>query len=224
MGQAKSFHLSIHLTLKRLIDEKSLRDNVKFTACQLAAALGMPRSMITKLTHADKSKRVTNPRVDTLIKIAEFFRADGFNVSLDDLIGMNSAAIEFEERAIQQEESAYTIPVYAFNAGVKAHVGSMDIKLHDWNDEFYGLKINDDIPPYFKSGSIIILNPEASIELDNLIAVLLPGSSQVQLRKYCQGDNKIILRSLDTSQNDIMLMPTTQYEILGVVVQINAKT
>jgi hypothetical protein len=224
VAQAKNFHLSIHVTLKRLIDEKSVRDDVKFTACQLAAALDMPRSMITKLTHADKSKRVSNPRVDTLIKIAEFFRADGFDVTLDDLIGIKSTAVGIDEQVIPQENSAHHLPVYTFNAGVKRFAGAMDVKVQDWNDEFYGVRMDDDIPPYFKSGSVIILNPKAQIEFDNLIAVMLPDSKQVQLKKYCQGHHKIILKSLDSSDQDIILMPTSQYEILGVVVQINART
>ncbi len=224
MGQAKNFHLSIHLTLKRLIDEKSARDNVKFTACQLAAALEMPRSMITKLTHLDTSKRVHNPRVDTLIKIAEFFRADGFNVSLDDLIGVKSTAIDIDEQTLPQESVIHNVPVYRFNAGIKVVAGSLDINLHDCNDECYGVEIEEGIPPYFKPGSIIILNPKAHIEPDNLIAVRLPHSRQIQLRKYCRKDKKMILKSLDPSDEAFIIMPTSQYETLGVVVQINAKT
>lgn len=66
MGSNKKESLPfIHLTLRKLIEEKSKCDNVKFTACQLAQALSMPRSMITKLTHPDKSKRVINPRIET---------------------------------------------------------------------------------------------------------------------------------------------------------------
>lgn len=224
MGQVKNFHLSIHLTLKRLIEEKSIRDDVKFTACQLAAALDMPRSMITKLTHTDKAKRVSNPRIDTLIKIAEFFKADGFDVTLDDLIGIKNTTVDMDEQVVLQEDNAHRLPVYTFHAGVKDFLGALDVRVNDWNDAFYGIKMMEDIPPYFKSGSIIIVNPKAHIAFDHLIAVVLPNSNEVQLKKYCQAQNKIILKSLYSSDQDITLMPTSQYEILGVVVQINAKT
>src|SRR6188472_954785 len=102
---------TIHLTLKNLIEEKAKRDNAKFTACQLAEALGMPRSMITKLTHYDKSKRVLNPRIDTLIKIVDFFRADGFNVTLDDLIGRRTKTINIKHPLVIPHHQTLTLSV-----------------------------------------------------------------------------------------------------------------
>lgn len=46
----------------------------------------------------------------------------------------------------------------------------------------------------------------------------------IQIKKYCIYKNKILLKSLDDREKDIILMPTTQSKILGVVVQVNANT
>src|SRR3990167_9854928 len=93
--------ISIHTELKKLIELKSQRDQIKFTAAQLAYALNMPRSMITKLTHSDLSKRVTNPRIDTLLKIVDFFKKAGFNINIDQLLG-NKNLIDIQNQMSTQ--------------------------------------------------------------------------------------------------------------------------
>ncbi|QLH41414.1 MAG: hypothetical protein HWD59_00860 [Coxiellaceae bacterium] len=62
----------LHLALKELLEKKSKRDGINFTISQLAKAIDMPHSILVKLIHPDPSKRVTNPRIDTLTKIIDF--------------------------------------------------------------------------------------------------------------------------------------------------------
>lgn len=223
MVPANNSHLSIHVTLKKLINEKSKRDNVKFTACQLAHALNMPRSIITKLTHTDNSKRVTNPRIDTLIKIVDFFRADGFNVTLEDLIGMKSNTIDInEQNLLQQTETS--VSIYSLDNVSNEKIGSINIKISTKSKNVFGLYANQDIEPFFKKGSIFIIDPDAQIESDNLIAIKTAFSTKIQIRKYLLEKNKVILKSFNPDEKNIILMPTTQCEVIGVVIQVNAKT
>lgn len=56
----------IHITIKTLMHLKSERDGIAFTLYQLAKALNMPHSVLIRLLHHQPSKRVNNPRVDTL--------------------------------------------------------------------------------------------------------------------------------------------------------------
>lgn len=210
--------------LKRLIDEKSKRDNEKFTAYQLAHALDMPRSIITKLTHSEQAKRVTNPRIDTLIKIVDFFRSDGFNITLEDLIGMKPSSIDIGSQQIDSQSEMTSIPVYSFNNKKNQPIGTVDIKISKKNKNVFGLHSDRNMEPVFKSGSIFIINPDIPLEHDNLIAMKTSRSKSIEIRKYLLDKNKIILKSLDNTEKSIILMPTTQCEILGVVIQVNAKT
>jgi predicted transcriptional regulator len=76
---------AIYLGIIHLIEAKSKKDNVRFTSSQLANALQVPRSLIQRLIHPDPNKRIVNPRVDTLIKIVDYFRKEGITASLDEL-------------------------------------------------------------------------------------------------------------------------------------------
>lgn len=218
------FHLSIHVTLKRLIEEKSKRDNIKFTASQLAHALDMPRSIITKLTHSDRSKRVINPRIDTIIKIVDFFRTDGFDITIEDLIGFKDSTIDIADQSIHSSEESISIPIYTLENKKNQSIGLIDVKVVTKNKNLFGLYTNCDIEPFFKTGSIFVIDPDAPLENDNLIAIKIPHENNIEIRKYFLEENKVILKSLDPSKNNIILMPTMQCEILGVVLQVNAKT
>lgn len=220
---SENIETAIHITLKKLIEAKALRDNIKFTACQLAEALNMPRSMITKLTHFDKSKRVTNPRIDTLMKIVDYFRADGFNVTIEDLIGREIKTIDIKNQLLHPQEAGITIPVYSFSSSDKK-LGVIDIKLTQKNKKnVFALYAEQDIKPFFKAASVFVIEPEAPLEDDVLVAVKL-ATNMVQIKKYCVIKNKIILKSLNDNEKDLPIMPTTKIAILGVVIQVNANT
>lgn len=218
----EEFQSLIHITLRSLIEEKSRRDNVKFTACQLAQALEMPRSIITKLTHHDKAKRVTNPKIDTLMKIVEFFKADGFDIAIEDLLGLSTKTINVKNQRLISQNQAVTTPIYSLNK--KEKMGVVDVKISGKHNNTIAFYADKDIQPFFKAGSLFIVDPNAELENDNLIAIKLANSNRIQIKKYCVHKNKILLKSLDEREKDIVLMPTTQAEIFGVIVQINANT
>jgi hypothetical protein len=212
---------SIHIELRRLIDEKSQRDKVSFTACQLAHALGMPRSMITKLTHPDESKRVTNPRVDTLMKIVDFFRADGFAVTIEDLLGRETKVVDVRGQLLPKNRSI-SVPIYSLDAP-DDKLGKVAIKISVNHSKILGFRTSKAIKPFFKVGSIFIVDPTAELEDDVLIAVKLASDGRIDIKKYKKHKNKVMLESLDNKEKSIHLLPTSQVIIVGVVVQINAQ-
>ena len=63
------------MMIRRLIAQKAARDGRNFNVSQLAKAVNIAHSILVKLLHLDPEKRVTNPRIETLIKIVDFFSA-----------------------------------------------------------------------------------------------------------------------------------------------------
>jgi len=218
-----NFNFSLHLVLKDLIEEKSNRDQVKFTSSQLATALCMPRSMITKLTHPDESKRVMNPRIDTLLKIVDFFRADGFNITIDDLLGITKKSVDVQEQNILSQSIIKKIPLYSFNAISNKKIGTIDIKTSCKSRNLLAYYTNEDIKPFFKKGSIFIIDKDQQLDDDTLVAILSKKTMEIKIKKYHIENKKQILKPLDPSDKQIII-PNQFFEVVGVVIQVNAKT
>lgn len=212
--------ISIHTVLRNLIEEKSKRDNKEFTAYQLARALDMPRSLITSLTHSDESKRVVNPRISTLLKIVDFFRADGFDIKIEDLLGLNTNTIDITQEQPAINQYLITIPVYSL---INKKLGTIDLEISNTATNVMAVYINEEIPPFFKIGSIFIIDKDLSPENDNLVAVTLNNPEHILIKKYLYSKGKTYLQSLDKQEN-IIVMPTMQLKIIGVIIQVNAKT
>lgn len=221
MKSENNFSPIIHTVLKGLIEAKSKRDDIKFTGYQLASALSMPRSIITKLTHPDKSKRISNPKIETLVKIVDFFRKDGFCITIEDLLGINQA-VDVQAQAIKSKNQISTITLYSLSNS-KQIMGTFDLAISSEHKNICALYAESEIAPFFKAGSIFIVNVDAEPEHDHLIAIKFDTSEMVHIKKYLKNENKVILKSLN-DDNEITLMPTQACKILGVIIQVNAKT
>jgi len=217
-----NFSISIHTVLRELIDAKSKRDNIKFTSYQLASALAMPRSIITKLLHADISKRVSNPKIETLIKIIDFFREDGFNVNIDDLLNLKSKSVDVQSQLITSNDKIFSVVLYSF-ANMKNKIGTIEVAVSNTTKNLIALQASEDIEPFFKRGSIFIIDSEIKPTNETLIAIQLDNMEKIHIRKYVKIKNKIFLKSL-ANEDDIILPSATTCKILGVIIQINART
>lgn len=218
---------TLHIMLKELLDKKSKRDQVTFTTYQLANALKMPKSILVRLIHPDPSKRVTNPRIETLMKIIDFFNEDGFDITIDELLARPvSKAEKLEGKALEIKKSHIDIPIYSFDICKSKQLGSIGITLaEETSSNIIAFYADEDIKPMFKKGSIFIIDVDAIPENDNLIAVKIEGVKKIQIKKYyTEGKNKKILKSYDKNDKPIVLMPTMNYRVLGVVIQVNART
>jgi len=213
--------ISLHTVLKDLIEQKSKRDNVEFTAYQLARLLDMPRSLITSLTHRDESKRVTNPRISTLLKIVDFFRADGFDITIEDLLGLQSKSIDIKQEMAITNQSTATLTIYSLT---NKYLGEIDLNISSSSKNIFALYSDKEILPFFKAGSIFVIDKDSLPENGNLVAVILNNSDRIDIKKYFFSKSKICLQSLDEEQKDIVIMPTMQCKIIGVIIHVNAKT
>lgn len=216
--------LTIHVILKKLIEEKSRRDKIKFTGGQLANALNMPRSVITKLTHQDQSKRVENPRIDTLLKIVEFFKADGFEITLDDLLGTKKIKVRVQNQKVPAAGIKKTVPLFSLDEDLNNPFGSVEIKIFNEAHDIIALYANQDIKPLFKKGSIFIVDLNKKLKNDTLVAVKLANDGKIKIQKYYEQEGKKILTSIDSNEKFIILTPNIFCKIIGVVIQINANT
>jgi hypothetical protein len=216
---------NIHITIKELIERKSKRDGSPFTIYQLAKALNMPHSMLIRLIHPDLVKRVNNPRIDTLSRIVEFFRADGFNITIDDLlVGFKTRpAVNIQSQVVDSVKIQKIVPLYSLDT-ILNKIGTVDVNLMENSNNIIALLSDEDIKPIFKRGSIFIIDTELKPKDDTLVAAKIENHDKILLRKFYQIGNKKILKSYNDKTNLITLLPTMQYSILGVVIQIYAKT
>lgn len=215
----------IHLTLRTLIDMKSARDGVTFTLYRLAKSLNMPHSVLLRLIHLEPTKRVNNPRIDTLYKIVEFFKLDGFNISINDLLmGLkNPAEIAIHDQQPIAFNTESKLPLYSFNATKLDKIGQIQIKLSTQANNLIALQSEEEIKPIFKKGSIFIIDPNAKLENDSLVAIKVEKNYRILIRKVQIQINQIILTNYDNNTAPFILNPQL-HSIVGVVVQVNAKT
>lgn len=212
-------HNTIHLVLKDLIEQKSKRDHSHFSLCQLAKAIDMPHSILSKLTHEDPARRVSNPRIDTLSKIVNFFKRDGFDITIDALLGGTP------NKSIQEQNTKPRIPLYFLDSDLNHKIGTVEVEITITDGHHLLAFVSDEyIEPMFKKGSVFVVNKQGVPQDGTLVAVKLTGHEKLLIRKLCISGHKMMLKLHDMDQSPIMLLPTQPYKIIGVVVQVNAKT
>lgn len=215
---------SIYAVLNNLIEQKSKRDNMKFTSAQLAHAIHVKRSIVQRLLHPDIGKRVTNPKIETLIKIVEYFRSQGFDVSIDSFLVTKRPAINVQEQAIGVLSMRTSIPIYSLNDPKALHLGTIDVSIAEHQGALLALLTEEDIKPMFKRGSIFIVDPRLTPEDSTLVAVRIGGQSKVLIKKYALEGNAAYLKPIEGKEKAIKITVGAKCEIMGVVIQVNAKT
>lgn len=215
----------IHVTLKTLMQMKSERDSVVFTLYQLAKYLNMPHSILARLTHPQPSKRVKNPRVDTLFKIVEFFKLDGFNITVNDLlIGLEEKSeIKIRDQQLPTFLTEVELPLYSFSAVDQTQIGNIQIKLANMTGNTIALLSEKAIKPLFKKGSIFIIDTKTNPKDDSLVAVKTENNKNILIRKLYIDKDKKLLKSYDNNTSPVILNPRI-HSIIGVVIHVNAKT
>lgn len=185
----------------------------------------MPHSVLLRLIHLEPTKRVNNPRIDTLYKIVEFFKLDGFNITVNDLLmGLSDKAeMTIQEQQASSFNTEVELPLYSFDATKQDKIGQIKIKLSTAAKNLIGLLSDEEIKPIFKIGSIFIVDPSAKIENHSLAAIKIENNQQILIRKIYLEPNKTLLMTYDNSTAPLILNPQL-HSILGVVIQVNAKT
>ena len=215
--------MKIHLTLKALLQMKSERDGENFTLYQLAKALNMPHSILSRLVHSQPSKRVNNPRIDTLFKIVEFFKTDGFNITVNDLLmGFKEDTVNVQAEKIDSFLTEVKLPLYSFNTDQSKKLGMATIKLTTLPNNVIAFLSDEAIQPLFKQGSIFIVDTQLKPKKDSLVAIKLKNNPKILIRKFHIERNKKWLKSIDDSVDPVIL-EQKYHSIIGVIIQINAK-
>ncbi|HHS8316170.1 TPA: hypothetical protein ACTUNV_002623 [Legionella pneumophila] len=222
METAIEQNVSIGSLIRELIEKKSERDGKTFTTYQLAKAINMPHSILVKLLHPDPTKRVNNPRIDTLIKIVNFFKSDGFSIKLDDFLYSNTE-IDIQSIIISNELSERQIQVFSMDYEYKS-AGLINIRLPSHHHELIAFVSEEEIKPFFLPGSIFIIDKLIKPENENLVAAKIENYNKIVIGKLFIEGNKSQLVPLDDPNKVFQLLPTLHYQILGVIVQVNAKT
>lgn len=213
----------IHLALRQLLAYKSKRDRREFTVYQLAKAISMPHSILIKLMHPDPCKRVHNPKVDTLTKIIDFFRQDGFKISLDDLIsGLQQSSLD---EIFSAPIATTWVSLYSMSFAKKEALGTFELSLDNNYDRraIVAFLTEEDLKPLFKKGSIFIVNTLLEAEHDTLVAVKLTTSPHILIRKFYQQGQTQILKTYDNKQEELEFRVDSGDQIMGVIIQVNAK-
>lgn len=222
METSISYCNELHSKLRALIDLKSERDGKVFTIYQLAKAINMPHSILIKLVHPDSTKRVNNPRIDTLIKIIDFFKADGFLVTVDDFL-FSKNEVDIMSQSIENNYVEKNIQTFTLDYE-PAPIGTINIRLPEYHKDLMAFLSEEEIKPFFKAGSVFIIDKFIKPESENLVAVKIEQYKKIIIRKLIINDQKRTLSALDDPSNTILLLPTLHFTILGVVIQVNAKT
>lgn len=215
---------SLYGAINRLLKLKSERDGIDFNCNKLANAIGVPASVVFRLIHPDSEKRVNDPRVNTLLKIVNFFREDGFNVSFDALLGIQEHGINIADQAIEAFKNEVKLPLYSLALGENRAIGNVDIKISaPYSPSIIAFYAEDDIKPIFKRGSIFVIDKAQSLVHKNLIAIRLEDSNQVIIRRCLIENDEVFVQELD-SDNKTPLKALEGCTVLGAIIQIDAKT
>jgi len=214
---------NLSMIIRQLIAQKAARDGSNFNLSQLAKALNMPHSILVKLLHLDPAKRVTNPRIETLIKIVDFFRQEGFAVSLDNLFSgvLPEQHVDIASQKVGGFSIQKTLSVFSFAAHDAQPIGEVTIKLTRSTEHAVAYVANQDIPPLFKAGSLFVVDTYRLPKEDMMIAVRLMPGDEVKIGKLQISPHRRVLLAFDTHEPAIDISGA---EILGVVIQVNAKT
>jgi transcriptional regulator with XRE-family HTH domain len=206
--------------LTHLIEAKTIRDNKRFTASQLAKAINVDRSLIQRLLTGE----VENPRIDTLVKIVNFFTEEGFNLRVDDLIGFKNTTISTKDQLIIQSKTC-SLPLYQMNNFNGERVGTASVELSSTSPGIIALITDEEIKPIFKAGSLFIVDTLKSPEHRNMVALKVKNANKVIIRQYIiEKKNKPVLISYDAGNNNIELTPESNYTLIGVITRVQAKT
>ena len=214
---------NLPMMIRRLIAQKAARDGSNFNVSQLAKAVNMPHSILVKLLHLDPAKRVTNPRIETLIKIVDFFRQEGFTVSLDDLLSgvLPEQHVDVASQQVGGFSIQRTLSALSFAEYDVPPIGEVTIKLTQPAEHAVAYVADQDIPPLFNAGSLFVVDPYRLPEEGMMIAVRLMSGDGVKIGKLQVLPHRRVLLAFDTHESAIDM---SSVEVLGVVIQVNAKT
>lgn len=218
MTAALARTLNLAMAIQSLLDLKSDRDNVSFTPYKLAKAIKVDRSLIQRIINGD----VENPRIDTLMKIIQFFSNDGFKVTLDDVLKWE-ANIENVQGQALCEGSPQTLPLYQMENFNGEPIASTTMILPKTSPGTVAVLSSKNIKPIFTPGSVFVVDMLKQPEHENLVMIRLNSDKQILLKKWIIKNNEIFLYD-HTDDSSCSLHEFKNLKTIGVVTRVNIKT
>lgn len=222
-------NLGIHYSLRKLIELKSLRDGCDFTAYKLAQETNIPHSILTKLIHLDESKRVINPRVDTLRKIIRFFQNDGFNVTIDSLISgflptFVGIATQTGEGKNTEPNTNIHIPLYTENIGISRKLSDYEVDSNESNASF-AIRLDHNHHKLFKKNYILIVSQSEEVEHKNIVLYYTKSEPlKFQLGKVFISNEGVFIGEIDDARMTKRATSINALFLIGVVIEVIATT
>ena len=137
---------------------------------------------------------------------------------------MGKRNINVQEQKIEPLKHSVSIPIYTFDGETDIEKSTITLPIGDSNKNLIGLLAEQDIEPIFKKGSVFVVNKDLTPEDGNLIAIKIEPNGLVLIRKFHKKNNKINVSLFDKFEEKIDLSTLKYYVILGVVIQVIAKT
>lgn len=205
--------------LDQLIRLKGRRDNIKFTPSKLATMIEVDRSLIQRILNGE----VTNPRIETLMKIVNFFSNEGFPITIDQLMNWNQNIVDVQEQIVNPDFSQ-KLQLYDINHFDGMSIGSATVYLPICSPGHIAVVTDKDLEPIFNSGSIFVVDMLKTPNHDNLVMIKEHESNSLMLAKYIiSGENRFFRPYMKESMYSLNNVNYKE-RVIGVVVHINVKT
>lgn len=153
-----------------LIKQKSARDGTVFSKRALAEAIGVNISMISRTTNEDLSKR-SIPNIPLLIKIVQFFKDDGFNITIDDLLNFQPNKLYFNHQSGESLTQGVTVNLYEMLSSSSSY-SSININVANRKNDLFAVKSDFSIPPVFKKGTVFVVDKKEVLKEGKLAIVM----------------------------------------------------
>nr|BFD33690.1 hypothetical protein GTC16762_33090 [Pigmentibacter ruber] len=199
----------------KLINLKKDKDS-NFSLNALAEAIDVSSSVFYRLLSNDETKKTKYISKMVLKKIANYFQNNGYNISLDDILGVKK--IYTEDVSIIPKKTLKNIPVYSPSDSKEAlFYTDTDIDIKYINDKIFGFKFDDFIKPIFNEGSIWFVNINKKPENDTICAIKY--KDKISLKRILINGKRILLGSIDKESSQIEEL-NINYEILGEIIKV----
>lgn len=199
-----------------LIKLKSDRDRVDFSLKSLADAIKISSSIFYKLLRDDEAKKTKYISKNVLKKITDYFQSEGFNISLDEILG--SKKVYIEDTRLTPEKTKTGIKIFDSNNCLIC-IGKIDtdIELNFADHDIIGYKFEEFIPPFFPSGSIWFADADKEPENDTICAFKF--DNKVVLKRYLIAKNEILLGDLNKGVLKTEKY-TVDYKLIGEIIKV----
>ena len=203
--------------LQKLIELKSIRDNVAFTASKLAKAIDVDRSLIQRILKG----KVQNPRIDTLIKITQYFVDEDFSLTVDDLTQWETQVVAVQEQAMTIEETN-TFPLYHSSEFNGNPFATATVRAPRASPSTVAILADVNMGSICPENSIFIVDMLREPAQGNLVAIRLGKEDGIIVRRYFKMENSSpVLKGQTPDVPDIIMDEQHEVTIIGVVTRTN---